>query len=136
MKGDNYVMKWGKRIIYSIVIFIVAVPIMWKVPIYMKINCVKLPKSSEVFVKTKVVYSDIYWPHILGEKVIKAEMSADALSSYIKKNNFKAVLKNISICPFFVEWDDNAIMPDLYYDIIDKKDHEKYFVIRYYKDLW
>jgi len=129
--------KAKKGIIISVIlmtVMIIAVVTLWKVPVYIKLNSINIPDGCEK-IETEVIYTDVYEYHILGEKVMKYESGWDSVEEYVQANNSEKALANISIVPFFREWDDFAVFPNDYYDKVSKEDYDKYFVIVYYKAL-
>lgn len=127
-------MKKAKKIIGVLIIIIVLLFLLWKLPFYYILNQVELPKNCKA-VQTKVVFTDVYTAHILGEKVIVSDSSQEELEKYIQENTSSKWIKHISVLPFFREWDDVAVFPEDYEEEVPEEEKENYYVIRYYLEL-
>lgn len=127
-------MKKGKKIICILAAIIVILFLLWKLPFYYILNQVKLPENCKTF-QTKVVLTDVYTVHILGEKVIVSDMNEEELEKYIQENNSQKWIKHISVSPFFREWDDFAVFPEDYEEEIPEEEKGNYYVITYYLKL-
>lgn len=91
MKG--YINKVTVTVLFIVFILLAG----WKIPIILKIETLKLPPGCEMVYPSKVWISDVYWPHIKGEKVIKCDLGYEAAKEYIETHNSKSKLSNISI---------------------------------------
>ena len=129
------VKKRIKVIIVVVVLFIfVSLFFAWKIPIYIQLHSIVLPKECKTF-KTKVMLSDVYTLHVIGERVIIIDMEQEELEDYIRSHNTEEKLRHILVFPFFRAWDDFAIVPDDYEDRVSEEDKDQYYVISYYKNL-
>ena len=118
--------------IISVVCIIVRSAIFWRVPFYIKLKNIDVPKNCTE-IETRVEFTDVYWYHIIGERLVKYDGGYEELQSYVEENNSEDKLRNISVKPFFVEKDDCAISP---YDYaVDLPEQYKYIVIEYYKKI-
>lgn len=91
MKG--YINKVTVTVLFIVFILLAG----WKIPVILKIEALKLPPGCEMVYPSKVWISDVYWPHIKGEKVIKCDLGYEAAKEYIETHNSKSKLSNISI---------------------------------------
>ncbi len=116
--------------ILSVLCIIVLIAICWKAPFYIKLKSIDVPKNCTE-IETKVELTDVYWYHVIGERLVKYDGGYEELQSYVEENNSEDKLRNISVHPFFVEKDDYAISP---YDYaVDFPEQYKYVVIKYFK---
>ncbi len=126
-------MKKVLKIIIITIVFIIAIILLWRVPIYCKLKSIEVPMSSTE-IETKVCLLDVYEFHIIGERVIKYDGGYESVYQYIQENNTDRKLKNIDISPFFKDWDDFAVFPSDY-NKVSPEDYNEYVVIKYYKSL-
>lgn len=126
-------MKKISKIIIITTVFIIAIILLWRVPIYYKLKSIEIPMGSTE-IETKVCLSDVYELHIIGERVIKYDGGYESVCQYIQENNTDKKIKNIDISPFFKDWDDFAVFPSDY-NKVRPDDYNKYVVIKYYKSL-
>lgn len=111
------------------IVTLVAATLLWKIPFYLKLKSINTPDGCEE-IATKIELSDVYWLHIIGNRVIKYDGGSSAVKEYVLQNNSEAKLENISVYPFFRDWDDYAVSP---YDYeVDESDKDKYVVIEYF----
>lgn len=89
----SYINKVTVTVLFIVFILLAG----WKIPIILKIETLKLPPGCEMVYPSKVWISDVYWPHIKGEKVIKCDLGYEAAKEYIETHNSKSKLSNISI---------------------------------------
>lgn len=89
----SYINKVTVTVLFIVFILLAG----WKIPIILKIETLKLPLGCEMVYPSKVWISDVYWPHIKGEKVIKCDLGYEAAKEYIETHNSKSKLSNISI---------------------------------------
>lgn len=124
------------RIIYIAIILIVFYALLgWKLPILWKIECLNLPDGCETIYHTKIQISDVYWPHIKGEKVIKCSLGYEAAKEYIENYNSASRLTNITI-EEYAGMSDIAIYNSEYDDEFwEQPDYENYIKIDYMKKL-
>ena len=61
------------------------------------IETLKLPDDIEVVYTSKATVSDIYYPHVRAEKVIRCERGEEYLSKYIEDNNSFLDTLNIKV---------------------------------------
>ncbi|MBQ3464192.1 MAG: hypothetical protein IJH36_14030, partial [Clostridia bacterium] len=94
--------------IISVLCIIVLSAIFWRVPFYIKLKNIDVPKNCTE-IETRVEFTDVYWYHIIGERLVKYDGGYEELQSYVEENNSEDTLRNISVKPFFVENDDCAI---------------------------
>lgn len=120
------------QIIGIIAVTLVIITLLWKVPVYLKLKSINIPDGCED-ITTQVIFSDVYWYHIIGNRVVKYDGGSAAVREYVLQNNSEKKLKNISVHPFFVETDDYAVSP---YDYeVAQSDRDKYVIIEYYYRL-
>lgn len=109
----------------------------WKIPIYMQLESIKLPENCEVLYKSRVEFSDVYEDKILGEKVIKCDLGFEEVKKYIEENNLDSSLKYITVGEYFGMSDDAIYFSDFdeNFDPIKMTSEEcdKYIKIRYCK---
>lgn len=127
-------MKHCKKIGLALLALVLLAVLFWKFPICWMLGSVRLPEGCEDF-RTEVVYSDIYAPHILGERVIVTAWEQNALENFIAENNPRWLASAISVAPFFREWDDFAVLPYDYEAQVPPADRDTYFVITYYQPI-
>lgn len=89
----SYINKVTVTVLFIVFILLAG----WKIPIILKIETLKLPPGCEMVYPSKVWISDVYWPHIKGEKVIKCDLGYEAAKEYIETHNSKSKLSNFSI---------------------------------------
>ena len=120
------------QILGIIAVTLVIITLLWKVPVYLKLKSINIPDGCED-ITTQVIFSDVYWYHIIGNRVVKYDGGSAAVREYVLQNNSEKKLKNISVHPFFVETDDYAVSP---YDYeVEHSDRDKYVIIEYYYRL-
>lgn len=120
------------QILGIIAVTLVIITLLWKVPVYLKLKSINIPDGCED-ITTQVIFSDVYWYHIIGNRVVKYDGGSAAVREYVLQNNSEKKLKNISVHPFFVETDDYAVSP---YDYeVEQSDRDKYVIIEYYYRL-
>ena len=120
------------QILGIIAVTLVIITLLWKVPVYLKLKSINIPDGCED-ITTQVIFSDVYWYHIIGNRVVKYDGGSAAVREYVLQNNSEKKLKNISVHPFFVETDDYAVSP---YDYeVAQSDRDKYVIIEYYYRL-
>ena len=120
------------QILGIIAVTLVIITLLWKVPVYLKLKSINIPDGCED-ITTQVIFSDVYWYHIIGNRVVKYDGGSAAVREYVLQNNSEKKLKNISVHPFFVETDDYAVSP---YDYeVAQSDKDKYVIIEYYYRL-
>jgi len=120
------------QILGIIAVTLVIITLLWKVPVYLKLKSINIPDGCED-ITTQVNFSDVYWYHIIGNRVVKYDGGSAAVREYVLHNNSEKKLKNISVHPFFVETDDYAVSP---YDYeVAQSDKDKYVIIEYYYRL-
>ena len=113
----------------TVFVIVTAILLLWRIPFYAKLKSISIPDGCEE-ITTEIEFSDVYWLHIIGERVIKYDGGYEALEDYVQRNNSNAQLKYISVHPFFIDWDDCAVCPNDY--DVDEQEHDKYCVIEYY----
>lgn len=113
----------------AIAVILIAAALLWKIPFHLKLKSIDVPDGCEE-IATKIELSDVYWLHIIGNRVIKYDGSLEAVKQYILQNNSEKQLENISVRPFFTEWDDYAVSPNDYE--VDNSEKYKYTVIQYF----
>lgn len=120
------------QILGIIAVTLVIITLLWKVPVYLKLKSINIPDGCED-ITTQVIFSDVYWYHIIGNRVVKYDGGSAAVREYVLQNNSENKLKNISVHPFFVETDDYAVSQ---YDYeVAQSDKDKYVIIEYYYRL-
>lgn len=120
------------QILGIVAVTLVIITLLWKVPVYLKLKSINIPDGCED-ITTQVNFSDVYWYHIIGNRVVKYDGGSSAVREYVLQNNSEKKLKNISVHPFFVETDDYAVSP---YDYeVAQSDRDKYVIIEYYYRL-
>ncbi len=107
----------------------------FKIPVHNHIDSINLPENCDIYKKTKVEWSDVYVPHIIGEKVVKCDLGWEYVRDYVKNNNSSESLNNITICDYFGMSDDYIYSPELDNDNLSKDDYNKYALIKYVKNL-
>ena len=120
------------QILGIIAVTLVIITLLWKVPVYLKLKSINIPDGCED-ITTQVNFSDVYWYHIIGNRVVKYDGGSSAVREYVLQNNSEKKLKNITVHPFFVETDDYVVSP---YDYeVAQSDKDKYVIIEYYYRL-
>lgn len=72
----------------------------WKLLILWKINTLNVPEKTTEVYPAKAWISDVYWPHMKGEKVLDCEIGYESAKAYIEANNPAWKLKNLEIVEY------------------------------------
>lgn len=124
----SYINKVTVTVLFIVFILLAG----WKIPIILKIETLKLPPGCEMVYPVKVWISDVYWPHIKGEKVIKCDLGYEAAKEYIETHNSKSKLSNISI-DSYDGMSDLAIYNSEFDDYFEEQpDKDNYIKIDYF----
>lgn len=124
----SYINKVTVTVLFIVFILLAG----WKIPIILKIETLKLPPGCEMVYPSKVWISDVYWPHIKGEKVIKCDLGYEAAKEYIETHNSKSKLSNISI-DSYGGMSDLAIYNSEFDDYFEEQpDKDNYIKIDYF----
>lgn len=124
----SYINKVTVTVLFIVFILLAG----WKIPIILKIETLKLPPGCETVYPSKVWISDVYWPHIKGEKVIKCDLGYEAAKEYIETHNSKSKLSNISI-DSYGGMSDLAIYNSEFDDYFEEQpDKDNYIKIDYF----
>lgn len=124
----SYINKVTVTVLFIVFILLAG----WKIPIILKIEILKLPQGCEMVYPSKVWISDVYWPHIKGEKVIKCDLGYEAAKEYIETHNSKSKLSNISI-DSYGGMSDLAIYNSEFDDYFEEQpDKDNYIKIDYF----
>lgn len=124
----SYINKVTVTVLFIVFILLAG----WKIPIILKIETLKLPPGCEMVYPSKVWISDVYWPHIKGEKVIKCDLGYEAAKEYIETHNSKSKLSNISI-DSYDGMSDLAIYNSEFDDYFEEQpDKDNYIKIDYF----
>lgn len=124
----SYINKVTVTVLFIVFILLAG----WKIPIILKIETLKLPPGCEMVYPSKVWISDVYWPHIKGEKVIKCDLGYEAAKEYIETHNSKLKLSNISI-DSYGGMSDLAIYNSEFDDYFEEQpDKDNYIKIDYF----
>lgn len=124
----SYINKVTVTVLFIVFILLAG----WKIPIILKIETLKLPPGCETVYPAKVWISDVYWPHIKGEKVIECDLGYEAAKEYIETHNSKSKLSNISI-DSYGGMSDLAIYNSEFDDYFEEQpDKDNYIKIDYF----
>lgn len=124
----SYINKVTVTVLFIVFILLAG----WKIPIILKIETLKLPPGCEMVYPVNVWISDVYWPHIKGEKVIKCDLGYEAAKEYIETHNSKSKLSNISI-DSYGGMSDLAIYNSEFDDYFEEQpDKDNYIKIDYF----
>ncbi len=126
--------RCGILVIAVVICIIFSLFFGWKIPVYLQLYRINLPDGYGTL-KTKVILSDVYTLHIIGERVVNVDMELEEFEQYVRSHNTEKQLGHIMILPFFRPWDDYAVFPDAYEDKVPEEEKDHYFVLRYYKHL-
>ena len=107
-----------RGLLIAAAVIILLVLLFWKLPFKWQIDSLNLPEGCVTVYSTRVEFSDVYWPHIQGEKVLACEQGYEAAKEYIESHNSDSKLLHISVWGY-------GSMSDMYlYD----SEYDPYFV--------
>ena len=126
----------SKKVFWSFVfIFLFYILIGWKIPIFWRIETLKLPKGCKTVYHTKIWISDVYWLHTKGEKIIKCDLGYERTKAYIEEHNSPKMLEYIGIHPYG-GFSDTAIYDSQYDEMFwEQPDQDNYIKISYFRIL-
>ncbi|MBQ8940298.1 MAG: hypothetical protein IJ062_00555 [Firmicutes bacterium] len=117
------------------VIWFICLIFLWKLPIYAQINLLRLPENTETVYRAKVHISDVYWLHVLGDKVVKCEEGYEYAKKYIEENNPKLMRWHIGIYEYGGMSDISIYDAEFDHEwlALPKTEKDRYIRIRYFK---
>lgn len=109
----------------------------WKKPILSQINNLNLPEGCQEVYPAKVRWSDVYWEHMEGEKIIKCDLGYEAAKEYIQSHNTKEQLEHIRIYEYGGVFSDPIYDAeyDRQYEKQPREERAKYVKISYFRRL-
>ncbi len=103
--------------------------------VILRMETLNLPEDYETVYPTKAHISDVYWPHVKAEKVIKCDMDYKAAKEYIETHNSEKSLEHIDIHPYGGMSDIAIYDSEFDKEFWEQPDRDNYITISYFRKI-